>query len=48
MGFPLSVHCSGSPTCFDKPHIFAKAAETGSLRFKEQVHFKFKNKNISG
>jgi hypothetical protein len=42
MGFPLSVLCTGSPMCFDKPHIVALAAETGYLLFKEQVPFKFK------
>jgi hypothetical protein len=44
MGFPLSVLCSGCPIELDKPHILAEAAETGFLRFKEQVLFNFKNK----
>jgi hypothetical protein len=44
MGFPLSVLCSGRPIELDKPHILAEAAETGILRFKEQVHLNFKNK----
>jgi hypothetical protein len=43
MGFPLSVLCSGCPIELDKPHILAQAAETGYLRFKEQVHLHFKN-----
>jgi hypothetical protein len=43
MGFPLSVLFSGCPICIDKPHILAKAAETGFWQFKEQVPFKFKN-----
>jgi hypothetical protein len=46
MGFPLSVLCSGRPIELDKPHILALAAETGFLRFKEQVPLNFKN--ISG
>jgi hypothetical protein len=37
MGFPLSVICSGRPIELDKPHILALAAETGVLRFKEEV-----------
>jgi hypothetical protein len=44
MGFPLSVLCSGHPIELDKPHILALAAETGFLRFKEQVPLNFKNK----
>jgi hypothetical protein len=44
MGFPLSVLCSGRPIELDKPHILALAAETGFLRFKEQVLHNFKNK----
>jgi hypothetical protein len=44
MGFPVSVLCSGRPIELNKPHILALAAETGSLRFKEQVPFNFKNK----
>jgi hypothetical protein len=44
MGFPLSVLCSGRPIEMDKPHNLALAAETGFLRFKEQVPLNFKNK----
>jgi hypothetical protein len=47
MGFLLSVICSRRPIKLDKPHIFALAAETGFLLFKEQVPLKFK-KEISG
>jgi hypothetical protein len=43
MGFPLSVLCSRCPIDLDKPHILASAAETGLLRFKEQVLSKLKN-----
>jgi hypothetical protein len=46
MGFPLSVICSGRPIELDKPNIWALAAETGFLLFKEQVPLKFK-KEIS-
>jgi hypothetical protein len=34
---------SGSPVDVDKPHIFAQAAKTYILRFKEQVPFYFEN-----
>jgi hypothetical protein len=44
MGFPLSVLCGGRPIELEKPHILALAAETGFLRFKEQVHLNLKNK----
>jgi hypothetical protein len=44
MSFPLSVICSRRPIELDKPHILALAAETGFLRFKEQVPYNFKNK----
>jgi hypothetical protein len=32
------------PIELDKPHILPLAAETGFLRFKEQVPLNFKNK----
>jgi hypothetical protein len=44
MGFPLSVLCSGRPIELDRPQILALAAETGFLRFKEQVPYNFNNK----
>jgi hypothetical protein len=37
MVFQLSVFCSRRPIELDKPHILAKATETGFLQFKEQV-----------
>jgi hypothetical protein len=46
MGFLLSVICCERPIELDKPHILALTAETGFLKFKEQVPFKFK-KEIS-
>jgi hypothetical protein len=44
MGFLLSVLCSGRPIELDKPQILALDAETGFLRFKEQLPHNFKNK----
>jgi hypothetical protein len=44
MGFPLSVLRSGRPIELDKPHILVLAAETGFLRFKEQVPHNLNNK----
>ncbi len=44
VGLPLSVICSGRPIELDKPYILSLAAETGFLRFKEQVPLKFKKK----
>jgi hypothetical protein len=35
--FPLAVICTGQAVEMDKPHILAKAAETGFLQFIEQV-----------
>jgi hypothetical protein len=46
VGLLLSVICSGRPNELDKQHILALAAETGFLRYKEQVPLKFK-KEIS-
>ncbi len=51
----VSYECEGAfcyqflaaeATCMyiDKPHIFAKAADTDFLRFKEQIPFEFKIK----
>jgi hypothetical protein len=39
--------CSGHSIELDKPHILALAAETGFLRFKEQVPLKCKKEILA-
>jgi hypothetical protein len=43
---PLSALCTGSPLDMNKPHLIVLDRWNQSFQFKEQVPFKFENKNL--